>query len=48
MNVGGLALLAEASGGSANSTPPSWVFGVGAFLILASLMFIVTRMNIKR
>jgi hypothetical protein len=48
MTIGGLALLAEASGGSGNSTPPAWVFGLGAFLILSSLMFIVTRMNIKR
>lgn len=48
MTVGGLALLAEATGGAANNTPPAWVFGVGAFVVLASLVFVVTRMNIKR
>ena len=48
MTLSGLALLAEASGGSDKGTPPSWVFGVGAFLILALPMFIITRMNINR
>jgi hypothetical protein len=48
MHLGGVVLLAEEAGGHEAISMPAWAVGGGAFLILALLLFIVTRINIDR
>ncbi len=47
MLLGSVVLLAEEAGHEAIGVP-AWAVGGGAFLVLALLLFIVTRMNIDR
>ena len=49
MNLGLARVLAEdvIPEGEANGVPP-WAFGVAAFVVLALLLFIVSRINIDR
>jgi hypothetical protein len=48
--MSGLALLAlsEAAEASESSGAPAWMFGVGAFAVLAIALYVVTRFNPDR
>lgn len=48
MYVGSVVLLASEAGGPEAISTPAWAIGGGAFLILALLLYIVTRINIDR